>query len=232
MATLVEAICKEEEQHARTQGVIKEHMYQSFKYGDSHKLDENIMLPIGPSLFYTNPLCRQSAAPERTLTLLNVKEDAKPDDRVYRIPCLLMYSTLQVEGKVMEKSKWIVDKIATTILPDHSLRFINLKAFEYYLEDKDSLHNTACYGKDNTLQILKDLARMDNIRASKREDTLLRPAEWKRFFDGLIKVRHRPIKEAMIAAQHLLKHVDKKKMRTPEVHEFFKHKSERYMSKK
>ena len=230
MATLLEAICQQEQDYARTKGIIKERMYESFKYGDSHKLDETFMLPIGPGLFYTNPLCRQS--PDgRTLTILNVKEETKPDDKVYRTPCLLMYATLQVEGQVMEKSKWIVDKIAAKMFPDQSLRFTNLQAFEYYLEDKNSVDNTACYGKDNTLKILQELARVDKLRASKRQDTLLRPAEWKRFFEGLIKVRHRPIKEAMVAAQHLLKHVDKNKMLTPDVHDFFKQKSERYMSK-
>ena len=230
MATLLDAVCQQEQEYAYTRGITKEFMLESFQKGDSHKLDENFMLPIGPGLFYTDPLCRRS--PDGTLSMLNVKEETKPDDKVFRSPCLLMHATLQVEGRVMEKSKWIVDKIAEKICPDQKLRFTSLQVFEYYLEDKDCLENTACYGRDKTLQLLRELARMDRLRASKRQDTLLRPAEWKRFFDGLIKVRHRPTKEAMIAAERLLKHVDKKKMRLSEMHEFFKHKSERYMSKK
>lgn len=226
----IDALRKQEE-YAKSQGVYRQRMFESFLHGGNNQVNETFMLLIGPNVYYTDPLCRESAD-GKTNTLLNVRAETEPTDVVYRTPCLLMYAELQVEGKVMQESKWIVDKMADALFPQQSLRFTNLQALEYYLQNKDAVDNNSSYGQDKTFQMCKEMAKADRWRVSKRQTPFMRPGEWNRFFDGLIKVRHRPTKEALVVARKLFKKVHDKKMVIPDVHKYFSKKSEQYCKTK
>ena len=222
----VQGLRDKEVEYAKQQGVHRERYAESFLHGGNGKVDESFMIPIGPDLFYTDPLCKESD--DGSVTLLNVHATKKPSDVIYRAPCLLMYAVFQVEGKVMQTSPWIVEKLASTLFPRQSLRFTNLQAVQYYLQKKEAVDNSASFGQDKTLQICKDLAKEDKQRVAKREKPFLRPAEWNRFFDGLIKVRHRPLKNTLKAAIKLLEKTHEDQMNIGEIREFYSKKCTKY----
>ena len=102
------------------------------------------------------------------------------------------------------------------------------KPIQYYLQKKDAVDNSASFGQDKTFQICKDLAKEDKQRVAKREKPFLRPAEWNRFFDGLIKVRHRPLKSSLKAAIKLLEKTHEKQMNIGEIRDFYSKKCKKY----